>query len=68
MFSIIPGFLLGFEYFLRDDISLSAQSSLDIAFRWGSEEINDGYYLMEIDRSEFDFHIGTSKLLLTVYF
>ena len=68
MFSITPGILLGFEYFLKKDISLSAQSSLDVAFGWGSEETNDGYDIRETDRSEFDLHIGTSKLLLTVYF
>jgi len=68
MFSITPGILLGFEYFLKSDISLSAQSYLNAAFSWGSDETNDGTNITEIDRSEFNLTLGTSRLLLIVYF
>jgi hypothetical protein len=73
MFNIDLGAALGVESFITDGISLSAQHVFGLGFGFGTykqttEQPNQPNQVYEQNQSSFNFGLGTSSLILSVYF
>ncbi len=68
LYYVAAYFVVGMEYFLRNNLSLSGQYQLGGDFRWG-EEKNVSTVVEEMrDISQLNLGIWSSSLMLSVYF
>ena len=68
LYYVAAYFVVGVEYFFRNNISLSGQYQLGGDFRWGEEKTISTVVEEMRDISRLTFGVWSSSLMLSVYF